>query len=216
MFAVFPSWDRHWSRWQGILLIIPHIARLKSLIIKMNSLPSGLLEPLCVNAPLLEKVDIVLSVRNELILDSELFNRDLSSLHELCLHHLGTHFPWENLANLQVIDIRSHCHTYWTTQILNLLEFAPLLHMVFLGYMNIITDSFNIPPEQMVHLHHLKVFNINTNEPQSTLLHHFHIPFRASLTSDSYFWGEKSPLQDYKISQFQKPLISPQAISSLI
>jgi hypothetical protein len=175
-------------------LMTPHLHRLKFLTIRANDLPSVLTHFRC-PTPLLEKLDVKITYDVGSCLDDALFNGDLPLLRELRLHGVYTHFPWKNLANLQVIDLKFHLGRYRITQILDFLESAPLLHTVSLQYP--MPDSSDAPPERIVPLPHLKTFAIIANSPPSILLHHLHIPTGASLTSEFFFRGEESPLSDY-------------------
>ena len=174
-------------------LVIPHIHRLKSLTILSNGLPR-ILRHFCRQTPLLEKLDII--VIGEAALDGTLFNEDLSSLRELRLHGVTTDLPWKNLANLQAVNLNFRLHRYETTQILDFLESAPLLHTVSLAYL--MPESSDAPHERIIRLSHLKTFTISTRSTRSILLPHLHIPIGASLTSEFHFaGGQGSPLLDY-------------------
>ena len=173
-------------------LVMPHINRLGSLTINARALPS-VLEHFHCRTPLLEKLDI--SSTGDPVLDDALFDGDLSSLRELRLHKIITHFPWKNLANLRVVDLKPHSHRYKTTQILDFFESAPFLHTVLLQFP--MPCSFDAPPKRVVRLHHLKLLTINAPPPHSTLLHHLHIPIGASLISEFCFSGNEPPIPDY-------------------
>ena len=175
-------------------LVIPHIHRLKSLIADAYAL-SGVLEHFCCHAPLLGKLDVYNSAAREPALDSELFGGDLSSLRELRLHGVTTHLPWNDLANLRIVDLKAFSQIYRTAQMLDFFESAPLLHTILLRCQML--DSSDAPPERIVPLRHLKVFNISTSSSHSTLLHHLRIPAGASLISKFHFIGGESPLLDY-------------------
>ena len=173
-------------------LITPHICRSKSLTIDARVLPiflRNLRHPM----PLLEKLDI--KCLGDQVLDNTLFHRDLSSLRELRLHGVITHFPWANLSNLRVVDLRLHFHSYGTTKILDFFVSAPLLHTVSLRYSIPVSSDF--PPKRIVPLYHLKAFSIITNSSPSTFLHHLHIPAGASVILEFPSNGSKSPFPDY-------------------
>jgi hypothetical protein len=180
-------------------LIIPHIQQLKSLTVDARDLPSALRHFRC-HVPLLRRLDINISAEIDPVLDSALFNGDFSSLHELYLFGVLTDFPWKNLSNLRVVDLTMFFQSYGTTQILDFLESAPLLHTVSLHYP--MEDSSDTPPERIVTLRHLKTFTIEADEPPSILLHHLHIPSGTSLTSEFYSDGLESPLPDYLAKRF--------------
>ena len=138
-------------------LVIPHIPQLKSLTVNAYTLPS-VLEHFHCHVPLLEKLDISVSTAARVVLDSSLFNRDLSSLRDLRLGGVITRLPWKNLANLQVFDLNTPVHTYRTTQHLDIFESAPLLHTVFLTCS--MPSSSDAPLGQIVRLPRLKTFSI--------------------------------------------------------
>jgi hypothetical protein len=94
------------------------------LTIHMRALPD-VVEHFRCHTPLLEKLDI----RSRGTLDSAFFNGDLSSLRQLHLHRIFTYFPWGKFTDLQVIDLDTP-RRYETTQLLDFLESAPLLHTV--------------------------------------------------------------------------------------
>ena len=175
-------------------LIAPHILRLKSLTIKTLDLPN-VLTYICFHAPLLERLDIDINSGRDRVLDSVLFNGNLPSLRELRLHRVITHFPWKNLANLLVFDLRCDFHPYKITQLLDFFESAPLLHTVKLAYP--VQDSSTVPPSRIVPLSHLKILTFDGPPPPSILLRHLHIPFGASLILGFPFHSEESPLLDY-------------------
>ena len=178
-------------------LVIPHIRRTKSLTIRGNGLPSALTHFLC-HAPSLEKLDINICTVTEPVLDDALFNGDLSSLRVLRLENVVTNLPWKNLTNLRTINISSF-QRFETTQVLDFLGSAPLLHSVLLWYS--IPHSSDASPGRMVtlrHLRHLKVFTMGTDsDPHSTLLRHLNIPVGVSLISRFNFGGDESPLRVY-------------------
>jgi hypothetical protein len=176
------------------LLVIPHIHRLKSLTIDTYGLPSVLRHFRC-HMPLLKKLDISISAPNDPVLDATLLNGDFSSLHELHLSGVFTDFPWKNLSNLRVVELKVFSRSYGTTQILDFLESAPLLHTVSLQYP--MRDTSDAPPERIVALRNLKTFAIEADQPPSALLHHLHIPTGASLISDFFSNGRGDPLPDY-------------------
>ena len=171
-------------------LMIPHIPRLKSLAIDAG-IHSGVLHHLNCHIPLLEELDV--SSLSDPVLNNPFFSRNLSSLRELHLGGTFTHFPWKNLANLQVIDLKSDSKVYKTTQILDLLMSAPLLHTVFLSYLMLNSDASR---GRIVHLHNLKVFTLNVGSSHSNLLHHLRIPTGVSFTSKFHFYGKELRLSD--------------------
>ena len=175
-------------------LIIPHIHRLKSLTINVLAFPSVLGHFRCYT-PLLEELSIRTYASNRPVLDGALFNGDLSSLRELRLTRVTTRLQWQNLANLRVVNLESCFQGRGINRLLDFFESAPLLHTVDLG--DQIRGPSDAPPERMVALRHLKVFNISGTPPHSILLDHLHIPVGASLSSQFCFRGEKSPFLDH-------------------
>ena len=177
-------------------LVIPHIRRLRSLVIDQNTaLPSALRHFRC-HTPLLEKLDIKIVSYRDPVLDGALFNTDISSLRDLRLGGVITHVPWKSLANLQVAYLKSCRHSYETTQMLDFFESAPLLHTVLLSYPMPLTSS-DAPQRRIVPLCHLKSFSISASPLPSTLLRHLRIPIGASLISEFHFLGGESPFLDY-------------------
>ena len=177
-------------------LVIPHIHRLKSLIIDTSSLPT-VLRHFCCRTPLLEKLDIKISAGMEPLLDDALFGGDQFSLRNLRLEGVTTHLPWKNLANLRVLNLDSF-GPHGTTQMLDFLESAPLLHTIFLLYPT--SHPSDAPPERMVtlnHLRHLNVFTLDRDYQHPALLRHLHFPTGASVISEFNFNGSGSPLLDY-------------------
>jgi hypothetical protein len=172
-------------------LVIPHICRLKSLTVDVDY-HRNVLKHLRCNVPLLDKLDFRVHTVSGPVLD-ELFGGDLSSLHELRLQDVATHFPWKSLANLRVVSLESSFLNYEITQILDFLESAPLLHTVLLGCR--IPNLSDAPPERMVHLCHLKAFTIRPHLPQLTLLRHLHMPTGVSLTLE--LPGKEALFLDY-------------------
>ena len=173
-------------------LIIPHLGRVGSLTVNA-ALPSFLEHFRC-HIPHLEILHINIATEYNPVLDDALFNGDLSSLRELHLTRVLTNLPWENLANLQVVELVS-AQNYGTAQILDFLGSAPLLRTISLDYP--MPDSSDAPPERIVPLHHLKAFNIQAGERYPTLLRHLRIPIGASLVSRFNFHGDESPLLAY-------------------
>ena len=179
--------------YEAFSLMIPHIPRLKSLTIFAEVFPS-VIEHFRCHTPLLEMLDIRVSphpLKGSNTFDNTLFNGDLSSLRKLHLRGVITELPWKNLANLQVVKLDSD-RQYRTTQMLDFLERAPLLHTVFLHYP--MPKSSDAPRERMVPLRHLKTFTIGQQPPHSILLRHLHIPTGASLISEFWFYGDESTL----------------------
>lgn len=174
-------------------LIIPHFHRLRSLTAKWF-IPSNVVENLYRPAPLLEKLDIGCLKPSDPDL-SRLFNGEFSLLRELKMGGATKAFPGKLLANLKVVNIDSRREGYRMTQLLDFFESAPLLTTVSLRSQ--ISDPSDVPSERIVPLSYLKDFTLAGTKFSSTLLHHLRIPAGASLTLDSSFRGEGSPLQDH-------------------
>ena len=178
-------------------LVIPHIHRLKSLVICADD-PMRILRHFRSRTPLLEEVHVRLaSTHNhrQQIFDSQPFDSDLSSLRKLCLFGVPTHLPWNNVANLRVLNLSYSLGSEVTsTRLLDFLESAPLLQMVALVQSN--PEAFNTPPGRMVSLPHLKTLTINV-EPERSILNHLRIPVGVSVRVWATFSGEESPLLDY-------------------
>ena len=185
-------------------LITPHICRLKSLTIDAPVL-SNVLRHLLRPTPLLEKLDI--NCGHDQDLDNAFFNGGLSSLRELRLHGVITHFPRKNLSNLRVVDLKLHFCSYRTTKIIDFFASAPLLHTVSLQYS--IPVPFDARPERIVPLRHLKALTVITDLSPSILLYNLHIPAGASVMLKFPPKNAKSPFLDYlpeRSPNFQKPL----------
>jgi len=179
----------------ALLMVTPHIHRIKSITIYANALPDAIQYFYC-QIPLLEELEIHLACGLTPVLDDTLFNRDLSSLRHLHLSGVITHLPWKNLANLTSFNLR-FCrpgHDF-VTRLLDFFENAPLLREIMLEYT--IPGSSDAPPGRIVPLPHLYILAITAVQPHSILLNHLSIPSGASLILGLSFSGEQSPLRDY-------------------
>ena len=172
-------------------LIIPHIGRVRSLTINGKTLPTALEHFHC-NTPLLEKLDIEVTVDGGARLDGALFNGDLSSLRELRLCGVETRLSQTNLPNLRVLKLEL-CGSYKTTELLDFFESAPPLHTVSLDFLEMcLSDT---PSGRIVRLPHLKDFTFNAFHQGSALLPHLGIPKGASFIIPGFsFRGEASQL----------------------
>lgn len=178
----------------AVSLIIPHIHRLKSVTVHTIDLPEVFNQLNC-PAPLLEKLEINLSLIPTPVLDNALFGGDLSFLHELRLGKAITHLPQNNLTNLRVFTLKSYLPGHEVTELLDFFESAPFLQTVEL--MDSIPRTSDAPPERMVSLRHLKTLTIGADAPHYTLLDHLHIPHGASLRLGFSFGGGEPPFLDY-------------------
>lgn len=88
-------------------LVIPHIGRLQSLTVNggEEDLLQNLAPHISCSAPLLRELTIELDCNPVPVLNSTLFNSNLSSLHTLSLNGVGTHLPWKNLSNLTAFEL---------------------------------------------------------------------------------------------------------------
>ena len=176
-------------------LVTPHIHRIKSLIICADALPDAIEYFYC-HTPLLEELDIDLACIQAPVLDSTLFDGDLSSLRKLSLSGVITHLPWKTLENLTTFNLKS-CRPgrNFITRLLDFFENAPLLHTIVLE--DSIPKSSNAPPWRIVLLPHLQMLAITAKPTHSILLDHLCIPTGASLILEFSFSSEKSPLREY-------------------
>ena len=166
------NWENETEIDNALSLIIPHVARLRSLVIRTDAIPEPTLDP-------------------------GQFGDDLSSLRELTLRGVITHLPWKNMANLRIFELCCPIeHEVTVTQFLDFFESAPLLHTIDIN--DSIPESSDAPPERIVSLCHLKslVF-IADLDPMHSILRHLNIPVGASLMVWTRISGEESPLPDY-------------------
>ena len=180
---------------EAFSLVLPHLRRLKSLIISTNG-PFDISEHFHSRAPLLEELHIRLICPHSRRVDNKLFGGDLSSLRVLCLARVSTNLPWNNMANLMVLNL-TNCRLareVTVTQLLDFLESAPLLHTVAL--LESIPDSFDAPRERVVILSHLETITV-TVRPGHSILNHLRIPHGALLNVWATVNSAESPLLDY-------------------
>lgn len=168
---------------EALAPLIPHVHRLKSLIICGRILPRRL-GPFCGNTPLLQKLSIIAMgpIETDYIpgpFETELSEKDLSSLYELTLEGVTTTLPWRNLTNLRVVNLVNYFPEEQTvTQLLDFFESVPLLHTVQIQGP---IQGFSETPERLVPLPNLKEFYSSGPEPHLILLRQLHIPVGASL-----------------------------------
>jgi len=180
----------------AFLLVTPHIHRIKSLTIYADAMPDAIKQLHC-HAPLLEGLNIDLTCAAYApVLDSALFEGDLSSLRELSLGGVITRLPWNNLANLTNFNLKS-CPPGrgFINRLLDFFENAPLLCTITLE--DSIPKSSDAPSGRMVSLPHLHMFAITANPAHSILLNHLCIPIGVSLILEFHFGGGESPLREY-------------------
>ena len=179
----------------AFFLVIPHIHRVKSLVIRAKDL-SDTIKHFYHHVPLLEKLDIRLTHHHAPIFNTRIFKGDLSSLCKLSLGGVITCLPCNNLANLTTFKLKSSPPGLCSiTRLLNFFKHSPLLHTIDLK--DSIPMSSNAPPGQTVSLPYLRLLAISAQPPHSTLLNHLLIPAGASLVLGFTFGGGKSPLRNY-------------------
>ena len=183
----------------AFLLAVPHLSRLKSLIALgppdiLQNLTPHISRPL----PLLTKLTIKLTYGPPPVLNSALFNGDLSSLRLLSLTGVVTHLPWRNMSKLTTFVL---CNVpedkFSITQLLDFFEDAHHLRDITLRYS--IPTSSDAPPGRVVSLSCLKNLTIRADSILSdpvhpNLLNHLSIPARAKLTLVFGFMGGLSPI----------------------
>ena len=178
-----------------------HVDRLKALELYFYGRDvSRLIKNLSSTAPLLEKLalhvyDTNISKSDSTLIESTLFDGNLSSLRELCLSRVCTSLPWQNMSNLTSLELSWAHSEMSTTQLLDFFERAPLLRRIKLLYA--VPDSSNTPAGRVVSLHHLKSLRIYDQVAHSILLNHLRIPTGASVRLEFEFNANSFPLPDY-------------------
>jgi hypothetical protein len=138
-------------------------------------------------APLLERLTIVienieLEPQRSPAITAALFDGDLSSLRELCLHCIRTDLPWRNMVNLTSFVL---AHTppdkMSTGQLLDFFGSAPHLQTVELVSVPLAPSDLN---GRLVSLACLKSLLIYDCRPTSLLFDHLLIPAGAELTTE--------------------------------
>ena len=149
-------------------LVIPHIRRIKLLIVYAETLPSILTHFHC-HIPLLEGLAIVKvdteNAGTDDVLDGAFCGGDLSSLHKLHMYGVTTQLPWKNLANLRLFKLTCRHPEHNVTRLLDFFESAPLLHTVQLR--GSIPGSSDAPANRTVSLPHLNSLYIAANAPHA-------------------------------------------------
>jgi hypothetical protein len=183
----------------AFLSVTPHIGRLKSLCIVGNRDLKNITEYVSCWVPFLKELTIDLTCNPTPVLNSTLFNSDLSSLHSLSLTGVITHLPWKGLSNLTMFDLFPVPES--KTSITRLLDFfvnAP--HLQNITLCGSVPTSSDAPPTRMVFLPSLMALTIIADttvaDPvHSILLKHLHIPAGASQIMGFNFSGDKSRFQ---------------------
>ena len=182
----------------AFLLAIPHIHRLKTLLVSGN--PAQVIPVLAEHFsrpfPLLDKLKICFRFDQVPTLPGGLFDGGLSSLRELTLTGVITALPWRNLSNLTTFKLHDVPEDkILLTQLLDFFESAPYLRRIRLC--DSLPSSSDAPPERVVRLPHLKDLSITTEQPHSSLLNHLSIPAGASLRLEFKLNGEYLPIPSY-------------------
>ena len=183
----FPSED-------ALPLTIPHLGRVKSLSIAgfdknfVELINKHFNRP----APFLEKLKICFYA-DPYAITATTFDRNLSSLQELCLIGVLTDLPWRSMGNLTKFDFcRVPSDRISVTQLLDFFEHAPLLSIIRLR--KAFPDTSNAPPDRVVPLFSLKKLHIIAQPAHSILLNHLSIPSGALLVLEFGFDSEASPI----------------------
>ena len=179
-------------------LLGPHIGRVKSLAVTgvgEDILPIITTHFSC-PVPLLERLSIVIHCPFAPVLNSTLFNGDLSSLRTLELDGVVTSLPWKNLPNLTSFAlIRTPEDKISTTVLLDFFERTPLLRKVSVTCsMPKFSDA---PPERVVSLPGLEEFVVGGPSIYSTLLNHLWIPPNALMMLLFDLTSDQIPIQDH-------------------
>ena len=179
------------------LWVSPHIGRLKFLsIVGTEDTLRNIAQHISRPTPLLRGLTIDLTCGPAPILNSTLFNGDLSSLHTLTLSGVITHLPWRNLSNLTTFELRFIPEDKIpVTRLLNFLERAYRLRNVTL--IGSIPTSSDAPLERVIFLPHLENLTIVANPAHSTLLNHLCIPVGSSLMLGFNLTGKPPLFRDY-------------------
>jgi len=180
----------------AVLLAVPHISRLKSLSIDGRPGLLQILTPyLSCSIALLRELTIAFNSNPTPVLDTALFNGDLSSLRSLSLAGVITHLPWKNLSKLTTFELsRVPEDKISITQLLDFFEDAHHLKDITLRHS--IPTSSNAPPGRVVSLPHLKKLTICADPVHFVLLNHLSIPTGVSLTTEFMFTGVNLPLPE--------------------
>ena len=191
------SYDAYYCE-EAFLLAVPHIPRLKTLSIAgtPDQILPILVEHFSCPVPILNYLDITFECDQAQTLPEELFNRDLSTLRELCLAGVITSLPWRGLLNLTTFILcRVPAERILLTQLLDFFESAP--HLRHIHLQDSIPNSSDAPAERVVSLPHLKYLSSDAQLPHSILLNHLSIPVGASLRLRFASSGEEFPVPSH-------------------
>ena len=181
----------------ALCLTAPHIRRFKSFTMNItgpSDFSQGLNRHFALPAPLLKELTIQFNCHPAPVLDTALFDGDLSSLQTLNLGGVITHLPWKNLWNLTTFKLRCVPDSGITvTRLLNFIESAPRLQDIRLRHS---IPKSNSSPGWVVSPPHLKNLTIFADLAHSNLLNHLSIPAGVQLFLHFKSSGDKSPLPD--------------------
>ena len=208
-------------REEALLLVIPHIHRLK--VISAHGTPDRLLPVLVEHfscpLPLLDELEINFSYDDDdnddiATLPHQLFNGDLSSLHKLTLTGVITTLPWRDLSNLTTFNLKSVPeHEIRSTQLLDFFESAPNLRHIELY--DSLPSSSNAPTERVVSLPHLRDLSIFLFVgEENPILNHLLIPAGASLHLKFKF-DDEDPLISPHLSEPLSNLLNLSHITAI-
>jgi len=189
------------ENFERLPLVASHVDRLKALELYFYGRDvSRLIKNLSSTAPLLEKLalhvyDTNISKSDSTLIESTLFDGNLSSLRELCLSRIRTSLPWQNMSNLTSFELSWAHSEVSTTQLLDFFERAPLLRQIKLLYA--VPHSSNTPAGRVMSLHHLKSLRIYDQVAHSILLNHLRIPTGASVMLEFEPNANSLSLPDY-------------------
>ena len=131
-------------------------------------------------APLLEILTI--EAERDLVVTTALFEGDLSTLRELCLHCIRTRLPWRNMANLTSFTLGyTPPGEISITQLLDFFESAHRLCQVRLSFVPLAPGKQD---RRLVSLPCLKLLIICRDQPAFFLVGHLLIPAGAILSTE--------------------------------
>ena len=178
----------------AFLLTIPHLGRLKNLSLfgPSRDLVGIINQRLRYPTPSLEELKICFTDAPCLI-ESAIFDGNLSSLRELRLSGVLTSLPRAVLPSLTTFYFRNvPSDKVSVTQLLDFFEHAPLLSKIMLWEASPTTSD--APLGRAVALPHLKLLQISAEPVHSVLLKHLLIPSGAVLILGFDFDDDKSPI----------------------